>query len=123
MPGNITHDYTSVMHIYATRLLSFSSLLLLEEGDSSDWPDKITHRADVTGRPTWYDDPTDRDEEAYSMTIWQLKSDDVEAVVTQIRSGMTTKQVAEALDISEEMVICAIRKGPSLRRKSIWGTF
>jgi hypothetical protein len=95
----------------------------LEEDDSSDWSYKITHRADVTWRPSWYDHPTNRDEGAHSMTIWQLMNDDVEAVVTRIRSGMTTKQVAEAFDISEEMVICAIRKWPRLHPKSVWGLF
>lgn len=54
------------------------------------------------------------------MTIWQLTADDVEAVVTQLKAGRTPKEVAEDLGISVEMVICAVRKWPSIRRATPW---
>lgn len=58
------------------------------------------------------------------MTILQLTADDVEAVMTQLQAGRTAKEVAEDLGISVEMVTCAVRKWPTIRRSSSpWGTF
>ncbi len=55
------------------------------------------------------------------MTIWQLTADDCEAIVTQLSTGRTPKQVAEDLGISVEMVTCAVRKWPTVGRRSAWG--
>lgn len=54
------------------------------------------------------------------MSIWQLSDYDVEAVVNQLKSGKTMKQVAEDLEISVEMVACAVRKAASQRRNALW---
>lgn len=51
------------------------------------------------------------------MTIWQLTSDDIEAVVTQLQAGRSPKEVADDLQISVEMVTCAVRKWPTVRRR------
>ncbi|MFZ5814706.1 MAG: hypothetical protein ACOY93_05335 [Bacillota bacterium] len=51
------------------------------------------------------------------MTIWQLTAEDVEAVVTQLKSGRTPREVAEDLGISVEMVTCAVRKWPTVQRQ------
>lgn len=50
------------------------------------------------------------------MTIWQLTHDDVEAVVTQLRAGKSLKQVADDLQISVEVAVCAVRLWPKLIR-------
>lgn len=50
------------------------------------------------------------------MMIVKLTRDDVEAVVTQLESGRTQKEVADDLGISVEMVTCAVRQWPSVRR-------
>jgi len=55
------------------------------------------------------------------MTIWQLNDADCEAIVTQLKNGRTPKQVAEDLGISVEMVTCAVRKWPTVQRKTAWG--
>lgn len=55
------------------------------------------------------------------MTIWQLTHDDVEAVVTQLKAGRTAEEVAQDLGISVEMVVCAVRKWPTIRRSHTWG--
>lgn len=54
------------------------------------------------------------------MTILKLTVDDIEAVVNQLEAGRTPEQVAHDLDISVEMVTCAVRKWPSLRRNWAW---
>jgi DNA-binding NarL/FixJ family response regulator len=54
------------------------------------------------------------------MTIWKLTTDDVEAVMTQLRKGKSLKQVADDLGISEEMAACAVRQWPSIRKQSLW---
>lgn len=55
------------------------------------------------------------------MSIWQLNADDVEAIMTQLKAGRSAQEVADDLDISIEMVTCAVRKWPSMRRNNIWG--
>ena len=57
------------------------------------------------------------------MSILQLTADDVEAVMNQLKAGRTLQQVAKDLDISVEMVVCAMRKWPSINRHAVWGTF
>lgn len=57
------------------------------------------------------------------MTILQLTTEDIEAVMTQLNSGRTSKEVAEDLGISVEMVTCAVRKWPTIRRSMLpWGS-
>lgn len=60
------------------------------------------------------------------MSIWMLTDADVEAVVNQLKSGKTVNEVAADLEISAEMVTCAVRKWPALNRRHsvaarIWG--
>jgi uncharacterized protein (DUF433 family) len=56
-----------------------------------------------------------------NLSIWQLTRDDVEAVVSLLKRGKTMEQVAADLQISVEMVACAVRKWPQLRkRSSVW---
>jgi uncharacterized protein (DUF433 family) len=56
------------------------------------------------------------------MSIWQLTEDDIEAIVNQLNAGRSKQEVAEDLGISVEMVVCAIRKWPRLRRTTLmWG--
>lgn len=50
------------------------------------------------------------------MSIVQLTKDDCEAVVTQLKTGKTIKEVATDLQISVEMATCAVRKWPELSR-------
>lgn len=57
------------------------------------------------------------------MTIWQLTEADVEAVVTQLNAGRKPNEVAEDLGISVEMVHCAVRKWPIVRRFNPWPSF
>lgn len=55
------------------------------------------------------------------MTIWQLTNHDIEAVMTQLKAGRSTEEVAQDLGISVEMVVCAVRKWPTIRRTNPWG--
>ena len=44
------------------------------------------------------------------MAILELKADDIEAVASLRKRRLTTRQIAESLGISENMVVCAYRK-------------
>lgn len=58
-----------------------------------------------------------RSEGADEMGIYQLCDADVEAVVNLLKKGKSMQEVAADLQISVEMVVCATRKWPAIRRK------
>jgi uncharacterized protein (DUF433 family) len=44
------------------------------------------------------------------MSIWELKYEDCEAVVNQLRAGHSREEIATDLGITVNMVVCALRK-------------
>lgn len=44
------------------------------------------------------------------MSIWELKYEDCEAVVNQLRAGHSKEEIAADLGITVNMVVCALRK-------------
>ena len=55
------------------------------------------------------------------MAIWQLTPDDIEAVVTQLRTGKRLEEVAADLGMSVEQAACAVRLWPKVRRSGpLW---
>lgn len=55
------------------------------------------------------------------MNVWELTTDDVEAVVNLQRGGMSRQEVAKTLGMSMHMVVCAERKAVRAPRKLTTG--
>jgi transcriptional regulator len=51
------------------------------------------------------------------MQVWELRNEDVEAVVALKKKGLSRQEVASALGMSLHMVVCAEQKARRIPRR------